>query len=55
MNVLMELTDMIFASQISATLQFILFCELLLMFVSCGYNLIIKGRMEYPNIHFQLV
>ena len=37
MNVLMELTDMIF----------IHFCELLLMFVSYAYNLFFNGRMEF--------
>ena len=46
MNVLMELTNMIFTSQISAPLQFIHFCELLLMFVLYVYNLFFNGHME---------
>ncbi len=45
MNVLMELTDMIF----------IHFCELLLMFVSSVYILFFNGQMEYPHSHFRLV
>ncbi len=51
MHVLMELTDMIFASQISAPLQFIHFCELLLMFVSCVYNFVFYLSHGTPNNH----
>ena len=44
MNVLMELTDMIF----------IHFCELLLMFVSCVYNLFFNGHMELAPIFIHM-
>ena len=43
MNVLMELTDMIF----------IHFCELILMFVSCDMCLIFKNGPEIMRTNFQ--
>jgi hypothetical protein len=34
--------------------MFISVCDITIMAISCAYNLLFYGHMEYPNIHFRL-